>query len=219
MFIVIVGASGIGETLVDIIKSEKRNLIVVIDKNLEACENIVKKHDVIVINGDATQNDILEESEIHKADVIVTTTNDDSTNLMVISLAKNMGIKHFVSLVNREESIPLYMEKNVKIIRDPNTLMANQIFRAIIQPKIENFINIGESSEIIRVSIDPNSILCGQNINKLNLPKNTLILTVERDEKLYIAASEGKLLSGDVITLLTNKKQVEKILKIAGSCL
>ena len=218
MFIVIIGASGIGETLVDIIRNERRNYIVVIDKDLEKCENLLKKHhDIIVINGDATRNDILEESEIDKADVLVTTTNDDSANLMVISLAKNMGIKHFVSLVNREESIPLYLEKGVKLIQETNTLMANQIFRAIKQPKIENFLKIGDLSEIIRVTIDPNSILCGQSINKLSLPKHTIILTIERKEKLYIASDEGKLYSGDIITLLTNKNQVENILKIAGS--
>ena len=219
MFIVIIGGSGIGESLVDIIRNQKRHHIVLIDKNLEICEKIVRKHDIIVINGDATKNDILEESEINKADVLVTTTNDDSTNLMVISLAKNMGIKHFVSLVNREESTPLYMEKNVKLIKDPNDLMAKQIFRAIQQPSIENFLNIHESSEIVRVSIDPNSILCGKNINKIKLPKNTIILTIEREDKLYIASNEGKLYSGDVITLLTGKTQVEKIIKLFGSCL
>ena len=219
MFIVIIGASGIGESLVELIRKQKRHYVVVIDKNLENCEKIVKKHDIIVINGDATKNDVLQESEINKADVLVTTTNDDSTNLMVISLAKNMGIKNFVSLVNREESIPLYMEKDVKTIKDPNDLMAKQMFRAIQQPSIENFLNINESSEIVRVSIDPNSILCGKNINKLKLPRNTLILTIEREEKLYIASNEGKLFSGDVITLLTEKTQIEKIIKIFGSCL
>ena len=219
MFIVIVGASGIGESLIELIRTQKKHYVVVIDKNLENCEKIVKKHDIIVINGDATKNDVLEESEIDKADVLVTTTNDDSTNLMVISLAKNMGIKHFASLVNREESIPLYMEKNVKTIKDPNDLMAKQIFRAIQQPTIENFLNINESSEIVRVSIDPNSILCGKNINKINLPKNTIILTIERYERLYIASSEGKLFSGDVITLLTEKTRVEKLIKLFGSCL
>ena len=219
MFIVIIGASGIGETLIDLIRKEKRHHIVLIDKNLENCEKIVKKHDIIVINGDATQNEILEESEIQKADVLVTTTDDDSTNLMVISLAKNMGIKRFVSIMNREESIPLYMEKNVKLIKDPNELMSRQIFRAIQQPTIENFLNIHESSEIVRVSIDPNSILCGKNINKIKLPKKTLILTIERDDKLYIASNEGKLISGDIVTLLTEKNQVENIIKIFGSCL
>ena len=219
MFIVIIGASGIGESLVELIRNQKRHYVVVIDKNLENCEKIVKKHDIIVINGDATKNDVLQESEINKADVLVTTTNDDSTNLMVISLAKNMGIKNFVSLINREESIPLYMEKDVKTIKDPNDLMAKQMFRAIQQPSIENFLNINESSEIVRVTIDPNSILCGKNINKLKLPRNTLILTIEREEKLYIASNEGKLFSGDVITLLTEKTQIEKIIKIFGSCL
>jgi trk system potassium uptake protein TrkA len=219
MFIVIIGASGIGETLIDLIRKEKRHHIVLIDKNLENCEKIVKKHDIIVINGDATQNEILEESEIQKADVLVTTTNDDSTNLMAISLAKNMGIKRFVSIMNREESIPLYMEKNVKLIKDPNELMSRQIFRAIQQPTIENFLNIHESSEIVRVSIDPNSILCGKNINKIKLPKKTLILTIEREDKLYIASNEGKLISGDIVTLLTEKNQVENIIKIFGSCL
>ena len=217
MLIIIIGASGIADALVEIILNEKMHHIVIIDKNLQNCENVVKKYDIIVINGDATKSDILEESEIYKADVLVTTTKDDSTNLMVISLAKNMGIKNFVSLVNREESIPLYMEKGVKLIKNRNDLMAKQIFRAIQQPKIENFLNMGESSEIIRIKIDPNSILCNKNINKLNLPKNTLILTIEREDKLYIASNEGKLSPGDIITLLADKKQVEKLMKMFGS--
>jgi Trk K+ transport system NAD-binding subunit len=115
--------------------------------------------------------------------------------------------------------MPLYMEKGVYLIKDPNDLMAKQIYRAIQQPTIENFLNIGKTSEIIRVSIDPNSILCGKYINKLNLPRKTIILTIERKDNLYIASTEGKLYSGDIITLLTESKQVEKILKLFGSCL
>ena len=67
MFVVIIGISGIGESLVDIIQSEGKHRVLVIDKNLENCEKIVRKHDIIVINGDATKNEILEESEIKKA--------------------------------------------------------------------------------------------------------------------------------------------------------
>ena len=101
MYIVIVGAGGIGQKLTEVALKDGNHNVIVIDKNEEKCEEIARKYDAIAINADATQEETLEESEVKKADVLVTTTRDDAVNLMVISLAKNIGVKHLVSLVNR----------------------------------------------------------------------------------------------------------------------
>ena len=153
MYIVIVGAGGIGRRLTQIALKDWRHNVFVIDKDQANCEEIARKYDAIAINAYATQEETLDESEVKKADVLVATTNDDATNLLVVSLAKNKGVKHLVSVVNQEESKPLYMEKGVKIVKSPDIVMAENLYKSIKHPTIEEYMNVGEYAEIFRLPV------------------------------------------------------------------
>lgn len=211
MYIVIIGAGGIGRRLTEVILQDGNNNVIVIDKDQAACEEIARKYDAIAINADATQEETLDESEVKKADVLVTTTNDDATNLMVIGLAKNKGVKHLVSVVNQEESRPMYMEKGVKMIKSPNIVMAEHLYKSIKHPNVEEYMNVGEYAEIFRLPIAKHSKLSGKTINKIGLPKKSLIVAIERDHKFIIPTDNVELFSGDKVTILSHKDQVDKV--------
>ena len=211
MYIVIVGAGGIGKRLTEIALKDSNHNVIVIDKDQASCEEIARKYDAIAINADATQEETLDESEVKKADVLVTTTNDDATNLMVCSLAKNKGVKHLVSVVNQDESKPMYMEKGVKMIKSPNVVMAEHLYKSIKHPNVEEYMNVGEYAEIFRLPISMDSNLSGKTINKIGLPKKSLIVAIERDHTFIIPTEEVKLFSGDKVTVLAHKDQVDKV--------
>ena len=170
MYIVIVGAGGIGRRLTELALKDGNHNVIIIDKDQARCEEIARKYDAVAINADATQEETLEESEVKKADVLVATTNDDATNLMVISLAKNKGVKHLISVVNQEESKPMYMEKSVKMVKSPNVVMAEHLYKSIKHPTVEEYMNVGNYAEIFRLPITPNSRLSKKTI-KLFLGK------------------------------------------------
>ena len=214
MNIVIVGAGGIGRRLTEIAMKDGNHNLVVIDKNQMACENVARKYDIVAINADATQEETLEESEIKKANVLVTTTKDDAVNIMVCSLAKNLGVKNLISVVNRDESKPMYMEKGVKLVKNPNTIMAEHLFKSIKHPNVEEYMNVGKYAEILRVSIKPNSKLSGKTISKIGLPKKSLIVAIERAEKFIIPTDTVQLFSGDKVTILSHKNQVDKVAEL-----
>lgn len=211
MYIVIVGAGGIGKRLTELALKDGNHNIIIIDKDQARCEEIARKYDAVAINADATQEETLDESEVKKADVLVTTTDDDATNLMVISLAKNLGVKYLVSVVNQEESKPMYMEKNVKMVKSPNTVMAEHLYKSIKHPNVEEYMNVGEYAEIFRLPVTLNSKLSGKTINKIGLPKKSLIVAIERDHKFIIPTDDVKLFSGDKVTVLAHKDQVDKV--------
>ena len=213
MYIVIVGAGGIGQRLAEIALKEKHNVII-IDKNQEKCEAVARKTDAIVINADATKEETLEESEIKKADVLVTTTGDDAVNLMVVSLAKNKGVKTLISIVNNEESKPMFMEKGVKIVKNPNIVMAEHIYKSITHPSVEDYMNVGEHVEIFRVPLPENSKLSGKTIKSLGLPNKSLIVAIERDHKFIIPTEDVEVYAGDKLTILAHKDQVDKVIKL-----
>ena len=211
MYIVIVGAGGIGKRLTEIVLKDGNQNVIVIDKDQAACEEVARKYDAVAINADATQEETLDESEVKKADVLVTTTNDDAVNLMVCSLAKNKGVKNLVSVVNQEESKPMYIEKGVKMIKSPNVVMAEHLYKSIKHPNVEEYMNVGKYAEIFRIPIKANSKLSGKTIKKIGLPKKSLIVAIERDNKFIIPTDDVELFSGDRVTVLSHKDQVDKV--------
>jgi len=211
VYIVIIGAGGIGKRLTELALKDGNHNVIVIDKDQARCEEIARKYDAVAINADATQEDTLDESEVKKADVLVTTTNDDATNLMVVSLAKNKGVKHLISVVNQEESKPMYMEKGVKMVKSPNIVMAEHLYKSIKHPTVEEYMNVGLYAEIFRLPINSNSKLSGKTITDIGLPKKSLIVAVERDRKFIIPTDDIELFSGDKVTVLAHKDQVNRV--------
>jgi len=211
MRIIIVGAGGIGKRLTELATAEGKNNVTILDSNQERCENIARKYDAVAINADATQEDALDEADVKKADALVTTTKDDAINLMICSLAKNKGVKRLISVVNQEESKPMYMEKNVKMIKSPNLVMAQHLYKSSTHPSVEDYMNVGQYAEIFRIPISPNSKISGRTIKKINLPKKCLIVAVERDNKFIIPTDDVELYAGDKVTVLAHKDQVDKV--------
>ena len=215
MYIIIVGASGIGEALINKILSENRkHTLLVIDKNMDNCNHIAQKYNVVVINGDATQSEVLDECDIHKADVLVTTTDNDSANLLTISLAKNKNVKQLVSIANQEESIPLYMEKGVKIVRDPDSVMARHLQKAIDHPRIDEYLSLSPESEIISLTINPDTEISDAFIQEIQLPQESYIVSILRDNRLFLPEKTDKLHPGDHITILTQAELIDSITEL-----
>ena len=194
-----------------VVEPRGQNLVIVIDKDQARCEEIARKYDAVAINADATQEETLDESEIKKADVLVATTDDDATNLLVVSLAKNKGVKHLVSVVNQEESKPMYMEKNVKMVKSPNVVMAEHLYKSIKHPTVEEYMNVGKFAEIFRIPIAQNSKFSGKTIKKIGLPRKSLIVAIERNHKFIIPTDDVELFSGDKATILAHKDQVDRV--------
>lgn len=214
MYIVIIGAGGIGKKLTEFALKDGHHNVIVIDKDQERCEEIARKYDAVAINADATQEETLDETEIKKANVLVTTTSDDATNLLIVSFARNRGVKNLVSVVNQEESKPLYMEKGVKMVKNPDIVMAEVLYKSIKHPTIEEYMNVGEYAEIFRLPVSADSKLSGETIKKIGLPKKSLIVAIERDHKFIIPTEDVELFEGDKVTVLSHKDQVDKVAKL-----
>jgi trk system potassium uptake protein TrkA len=71
--------------------------------------------------------------------------------------------------------------------------------------------NVGEYAEIFRLPVSQNSKLSGKTIKKIGLPKKSLIVAIERDHKFIIPTDNVELFSGDKVTILSHKNQVDKV--------
>jgi len=100
------------------------------------------------------------------------------------------------------------------MVKNPNMVMAEHLYKSIKHPTIEEYMNVGEYAEIFRLPVSPESRLSGKLIKKIGLPKKSLIVAIERDHKFIIPTDDVELFENDKVTVLAHKDQVDKVAKL-----
>jgi trk system potassium uptake protein TrkA len=214
MNIIIVGAGGIGRRLTELCLKDGHHNIVIIDKDQDKCEEIARKYDAVAVHADATKEEILDELDIKKTDVLIATTNDDATNMLIVSFAKNRGVQNLISVVNQDESKPLYVEKGVRMVKKPDTLMAEMIFKSIKYPSVEGYLTVNDHAEVIRLPLNKKAYYFGKTIKDVWVQHKGLVIGIERDGNFIIPTEEILFSEGDIVTVLVPKEKVDKVVKL-----
>ena len=89
-FIIIIGCGRLGGHLANALGESKRNSIVIIDKNEKAFERLKTSFSGFTIEANALEYDVLLGAKMEKANMVLVTTNDDNTNIMIAQIAKKI---------------------------------------------------------------------------------------------------------------------------------
>ncbi len=212
MYILIVGAGGIGQKLTEFALDHKDD-VVVIERDKEKCDEFSKKYDAVVINADATEQETLEDAEIERADAVVTTA-DDATNLMVISIAQKRGVPSLVSVVNNGESKTMFREKGANVVGNPNALMAEYLYRAVKRPMIRDFMSLGGHAEIFKIVLPEGAKIADKTLKEVKLPRRVSIIAIERNSDIIIPIEDTRLKVGDSVTVLAREDKIDKAMEL-----
>ena len=118
MYVIIVGASDIGTPLIDI-ATRGGNEVVVIERHTERAEAAADAFDCLVFNDDATVKDTLEDAGADRADAVISTTDQDATNIMICLLAKELSVPDVVSVVHNPEHMTVFEQIGVNTMENP----------------------------------------------------------------------------------------------------
>ncbi len=117
MYIVIVGAGDIGTPLIEI-ATAGGNEVVVIERD-EARAEAATEYDCLVLNDDATVKNTLEDAGAERADALISTTDQDATNIMVCLLAQELDVPDIVSVVHDPEHRNVFRQIGVNGMENP----------------------------------------------------------------------------------------------------
>lgn len=206
MYIIIVGAGDIGTPLIDI-ATRSGNDVVVIEEDTERADNIAKDHDCLVLNGDATVKETLEDAEAARADAIISTTDQDATNIMVSLLAKEFEIPAILSVVHNTEHMDLYRRIGVNTMENPQELIAEHLYRAVARPAIKDFLRIADEAEVFEIVVMEDAPIDGVTLAAAAeddlIPDDVLIVAIEREGREAPLTPQGdtKIRAGDEVTV------------------
>ena len=206
MYIVIAGLSDIGKNLAELLVKEG-NEVLVIDRDPARCAAIAEGSDVMVITGDAGQKSTLEEARVKNAHAFVAAAGDDSENLMLCMVAKEIGVKTVISLVDEAEHAETFKQAGINLQVNPDIVAAKHIHRLISQPYVKDFLSF-ERAEIFEIEIEEGMRCVGQSVSRLATPNGIKVLVVQRGGK-YLSVDK-EIQPKDWLTLIVNRESTKK---------
>jgi trk system potassium uptake protein TrkA len=206
MYVVIAGLSNIGKNLAGLLL-EAGNEVVVIDLDEAKCAEMAGSSDVMVMTGDATQKSTLEAAKVRNANALVAATGDDSDNLMISMMAKEIGVKTVISVVDDAVHAETFKKAGVSFQVKPDAVVAKHIYRMISQPYVKDFLSF-ERTEIFEIEIEEGMKCVGRKLSEIGTPNGVRILVTERGGKYLDENTE--LAPKDWLTLIVNRESAKK---------
>ncbi|SDM16166.1 trk system potassium uptake protein TrkA [Halogranum gelatinilyticum] len=221
MYIVIVGAGNIGTPLIEI-ATAGGNEVVVIERDEEKAERASKAFDCLVINDDATVKDTLTDAGADRADALISTTDQDATNIMVCLLGKELEVPTIVSVVHNPDHMALFRRIGVNTMENPQSLIAEYLYRAVKRPSIVDYMRIGDDAEVFEITVGDDAPVAGLTIQEAAseglLGDEMLIVAVERNGEGNPVTPRGgtEIHVGDLLTVYSETGATPEVTDVFG---
>ena len=206
MYIVIAGLSDIGKNLAGLLVQEG-NEVLVIERDSAKCAEIAEGSDIMVLTGDASQKSTLEEARTKSAHAFVAAAGDDSENLMLCMMAREIGAKTVISIVDDEEHTETFKQAGINSQVNPDIVAAKYIHRLISHPYVKDFMSLA-GAEIFEIEVEDDMKCVGQWVSKLATPSGVRVLVVQRAGKYLLLDTE--IQPKDWLTLIVTQESAKK---------
>ena len=209
----IAGGGNIGRHLSENISEDYQ--VKVIESNEERAEFLSEIiDDVTIINADSSNEDILLEENIEHMDVFCALTNDDEANILSAMLAKKLGSKTVLSIINKISYSDLVENQEIDITVSPEDLTMGALLTHIRKGSIVKAHSLMRGNlELLELELrdKEDSKIIGKNIEQINISENVIICCIIRDENFIFDISNLLLEKNDRLVCLVNKKDVKQI--------
>jgi trk system potassium uptake protein len=210
--IIIAGGGNIGKRLAETL--EPNYSVKIIEQNLSRAEYLAENlGGSIVLMGDAADEDMLLDENIENTDVFCALTNDDEANILSAMLAKRLGARKVMSLINRPSYVELVESGVIDIAISPQQVTIGTLLTHIRRGDIVSVHSLrrgaAEAIEAIAHGDEKSSKVVGRRVEQIKLPPGTTIGAVVRGDEVIMAHHDTVIQAEDhVILFLVNKKYI-----------
>lgn len=226
--VVIAGGGNIGLRLAR--KLEDRYNVKLIELYQERCQALSEALKfTVVLKGSASDQTLLLEENIEETDIFLAVTNDEEANIMSSMLAKRLGARKVMALINNPAYVDLVQGGDIDIAISPQQVTIGSLLTYVRSGDMVNVHSLrrraAEAIEVIAHGDEKTSKVVGRAIESVDLPEGASIGAIlretEKDSEVLIAHDDVIIRSGDhVIVFLVNRKytkQVEALFQVGFS--
>ena len=187
--------------------------VVLVEEDEELANNASEElGDTLVIRGNATDQDLLEEEGIDQISTFVAVGKDHESNLVAGLLAKRLGAGRAVVLVDNPGLVDLVGQIGIDAIISPRLLVVSLALQHIRGGRVHSVAQLLEDRiEIVEAEVVKGSRLTRAQLSDLKLPRGVLVAALRRGEKLLVPRGSDRAEAGDRVLLITTSENASKL--------
>lgn len=217
MYIIVVGCGNLGYYVAELLIAENHD-VVVVEKDSLRSQKVSNDLDIVSITGNGTEPSVLEKAGIDHADILISLTETDETNLIIGLMAKELGVKTVaVSLSKVHYHGPIIKKLGIDVVIHPEAAAASYITQLITQPDVLDltFYSKGDA-EIVEISLDDDSKYIGKDVKFFNekIPGETRTIGLYRGGKFMFTEDSMLLEKKDKLLVISMKGKVSQLRKM-----
>ncbi|MEM9056062.1 MAG: Trk system potassium transporter TrkA [Pseudomonadota bacterium] len=216
--VVVAGGGNIGFSLA--LALERTNAVRIIERNRARARVISEKlTKAIVLVGDAADEELLLEENIDTADVFCSVTNAEEANILSAMLARRLGARKVMALINRPAYADLVESGTIDIAISPQQVTLSSLLAHVRRGDVSRVYTLrrgaAEAIETVAHGTKDNSRVVGRRIDEIDLPPATQISALVRGDEVIIAHHDTVVEADDhAIVFVTDRKQVPAVEKL-----
>jgi len=213
--VMIVGGGNIGRRLAKALEHDYQ--VKLIEYNKKSCEMLAGElAKTLVLNGDGTDEKLMQQEHVDEIDVFCALTNDDENNIMSALLAKQGGARKVIALINRSAYVGLLQGGKIDIALSPAQVTIGSLLAHVRRGDVVAVHSLrrgaAEALELVAHGDRRSSHVVGRRIEEIDLPKGASIGAIVRGEQVIMGHHDTLIEAGDhAIVFVVNKKMVKKV--------
>jgi trk system potassium uptake protein TrkA len=216
--VMIAGGGNIGLRLARTL--EPNNQVKLIERDEQRARRVSEVlQSTIVLNGDAADEELLIEENIDSVDVFAALTNSEEANVLSALLAKRLGARRVMALVNRPAYGELMENRGIDIVISPQTITIGSLLAHVRRGDVVRVHSLrrgaAEAIEAVVHGTRDRSRVIGRQVGEVSLPDGASIVAVVRGEQVIMAHHDTRIEAEDhVIVFLTDRRHVEAVQRL-----
>jgi trk system potassium uptake protein len=216
--VVIAGGGNIGFRLAR--ELEAKNQVKVIERDSKRARKIAERlQNTIVLAGDAADEELLLEENIDSTDVFASLTNSEEANILSAMLAKRLGARKAMALINKPAYADLIENGAIDIAISPQTVTIGSLLTHVRRGDVVRVHSLrrgaAEALEAVVHGDADSSKVIGRRIEDISLPEGTTLGAVVRGEDVIIAHHDTTIQADDhLIMFSTDRRHIEAVEKV-----
>lgn len=187
----------------------------IIEKDQDRCRALAERLDkVIVLQGDGSDQGLLQEENIQDMDVVITLTGDEETNILTSLLAKQMGAQKTVTRISKFSYFPLVSAIGLEHIVSPRRAAINTMLQYLRRGQVLSAMALkGEEAEVLEAVALETSDVVGKPLGNVPFPKGALVVAIIRSDEVIIPTGDSVIQPHDRVIIFSARQSIPRVEK------
>ena len=206
----IVGGKQVGIRVAELLEPQGV-AVKLFERDIGRCEKIAQiLRKTVVLHADGTDESILAEENVRGAGAFLAMTDDDEDNIIACLLARKLGAKKVVALINRLNYLPMAQRLGINTTVSPRLAAVDRILQFVRKGRVLSVTTFREEeAEAIELIAAEGSKYVGRSLRDIRFPRGAIVGAIARPNgEVVVPRGEGTIQAGDLVIFFTLENTV-----------